>query len=211
MNDTATNQASRALEARRGNKRERILQAALGVFAKKGYHDTQIAEIARAAGVADGTIYLYFESKEALLMSLFDDSVGRLFEVMDRDLAAIQSPSEQMRHIIDVQLGLLENEPMLAELLTVNLRDVSRKLRDRVEPKFKAYLERIAAVVSAGQQAGEFRSDLEPMVLARALFGALDGLTLTWTGDGSEPGGLVHAADVVATLVLEGLRTQDRS
>lgn len=172
---------------------------------RHGFHDTRISDIAKAAGVADGTIYLYFASKDALLIALFEHSVSRFFEVLDAELAAIRSPRARLLRILDVQLGQLDRERGLAELLTVNVRHSHRAMRDRVTPYFVAYLDRIEAVVAEGQSTGDFRKDVSPRVAARAVFGALDGVTLTWALGGGHEGGLVKAAESVGKLLLEGL------
>src|SRR5882757_6005630 len=78
--------ASKAAARRSGDKRERILQAAVKVFARSGFHATRVSEVAKAAGVADGTIYLYFDSKESLLVSLFEDRVSKLLAFMKDEL-----------------------------------------------------------------------------------------------------------------------------
>src|SRR5580658_10791718 len=133
--------------ARTGDKRERILDAAVRVFAKKGFYATRVSEVAKAAGVADGTIYLYFKSKDELLVSLFEDRVERLLAFLEADLPRAGSASDKLRRIIELQLGLLEGERDLAEVLTVILRQSTKLLKEYAAPKFKAYLETIAAVV----------------------------------------------------------------
>src|SRR5499427_4419190 len=110
---------------RAGDKRERILRAAVKVFAKKGFYATRVSEVAKAAGVADGTIYLYFRSKDELLVSLFEDRVERLLAYMRQELPKQRSASAKLRRVIELQLGLLEEERELAEVLTVILRQSS--------------------------------------------------------------------------------------
>src|SRR4029077_8382820 len=95
---------------RLGDKRDRILQAAVKVFARNGFHATRVSEIAKAAGVADGTIYLYFKSKEELLISLFEDRVERLLAFMREELPKHETAPEKLRLLIEMQLGLLEGE-----------------------------------------------------------------------------------------------------
>src|SRR5271167_684787 len=85
---------------RGGDKRERILDAAVRVFAKKGFYATRVSEVARAAGVADGTIYLYFKSKDELLVSLFEDRVERLLSFLETELPKRRGASEKLRRII---------------------------------------------------------------------------------------------------------------
>lgn len=188
-----------------GDKRERILDAAVRVFAKKGFHATRVSEVAKAAGVADGTIYLYFKSKDELLVSLFEDRVERLLTFMQTELPATAGASDKLRRIIELQLGLFEGERDLAEVITVILRQSSKLLKEYAAPKFSAYLDVIAGVIAEGQASGELRSDLTPHLVARAIFGALDGITMTWALGKADRGGLVRASGQLAELVLRGL------
>jgi TetR/AcrR family fatty acid metabolism transcriptional regulator len=188
-----------------GGKRERILDAAVRVFARKGFHATRVSEIAGAAGVADGTIYLYFASKEALLVSLFEDRVGRLLAFLAAELPRAPGAPEKLRRIIELQLGLLEGERDLAEVITVILRQSTKVMKEHAAPKFTAYLDAIARVVADGQEAGEIRTDVSPHLAARAIFGALDGITMTWALGKADRGGLVRASSQLAEIVLRGL------
>src|SRR5262249_51651822 len=141
---------------------------------------TRVSEVAKAAGVADGTIYLYFKSKEELLFSLFEDRVMKLLGFMREELPKQPDAPAELRAVIDMQLGLLEGERDLAEVLTVILRQSTRLMKEYAAPHFLAYLDAIAKIVAEGQAAGTFRADISPHVVARAVFGALDGITLTW-------------------------------
>jgi TetR/AcrR family transcriptional regulator, fatty acid metabolism regulator protein len=198
-----------ARTARTGDKRERILDAAVRVFAKKGFHATRVSEVAKAAGVADGTIYLYFKSKDQLLVSLFEDRVERLLTFLQNELPATVGASEKLRRIIELQLGLLEGERDLAEVITVILRQSSKLMKEYAAPKFTAYLDAIARVVAEGQASGELRGDVSPHLAARAIFGALDGITMTWALGKADRGGLVRASGQLAELVLRGLSPRD--
>jgi TetR/AcrR family fatty acid metabolism transcriptional regulator len=188
-----------------GDKRERILDAAVRVLAKKGFHSTRVSEVAKAAGVADGTIYLYFKSKDALLVSLFEDRVERLLSFLEAELPRSGTASDKLRRIIELQLGLLEDERDLAEVLTVILRQSTKLMKKYAAPKFNAYLDAIARVVSEGQSAGELRGDVSPHLVARAMFGALDGIAMTWALGKADRGGLSRASGQLAQIVLRGL------
>jgi TetR/AcrR family fatty acid metabolism transcriptional regulator len=190
---------------RPGDKRERILDAAVRVFARKGFHATRVSEVAKAAGVADGTIYLYFESKEQLLVSLFEHRVERLLEYLERELPAAPSASQRLQRIIELQLGLLEGERDLAEVVTVAFRQSTRLMKEYGAPKFNAYLDAIARVIAEGQESGELRDDVSPQVAARAVFGALDAITMTWALGKAEHGGLLRASGQLVELLLRGL------
>ena len=172
---------------RGGDKRERILRAAVKVFARSGFFAARVSEVAKAAGVADGTIYLYFKSKDELLVSLFEDRV------------------EKLRRVIELQLGLLEGERDLAEVITIILRQSTKLMKEYAAPKFTSYLDAIARVVADGQKAGDFRDDVSPHLVARATFGALDGIALTWALGKAEQGALRRAAVQLADVMLRGL------
>ncbi len=190
---------------RGGDKRARILHAAVRVFAKKGFYATRVSEVAKAAGVADGTIYLYFRSKDELLVSLFEDRVTKLLTYLQDELPKLGSSSEKLRRVIELQLGLLEGERDLAEVITIIIRQSTKLLKEFAAPKFLAYLDVIAKVVADGQVSGEFRTDVSPHLVARATFGALDGIALTWALGKAEQGGLVRAAGQLAEITLRGL------
>ena len=188
------------------DKRDRILKAAIKVFAKNGFYATRVSEIAKAAGVADGTIYLYFKNKDDVLITIFEDGINRLLVIL-REVGESDEPFEKrITRIIELQLGLLEDQRDLAEVITVNLRQSSRLLKQYATPLFMQYIDVIAGVVREGQEEGAFRKDLNPRVVARSLFGALDAILLTWAlGEGDAPA-LRKAAAHCASLFLEGLR-----
>lgn len=188
-----------------GDKRNRILDAAFRVFARKGFHATRVSEIAKAAGVADGTIYLYFKSKDALLVSLFEHRVERLLAFLDTELPRTDSAPDKLRRVVEVQLGLLDGERDLAEVVTVILRQSTKLMKEYAAPKFTAYLDAIARVISDGQASGELRKDISPHLAARAIFGALDGVAMTWALGKAERGGLIWAAEQLAKILLGGL------
>jgi TetR/AcrR family fatty acid metabolism transcriptional regulator len=199
------------------DKRERIMEAAIRVFAQGGFYATRVSDIAKEAGVADGTIYLYFENKDDVLISIFQDRIGKLIEVL-REVAGRDEPvDERVRRIIELQLGLLEGRRDLAEVVTVNLRQSSKLLKQYAAPLFSEYLELIASVIAEGQKSGAFRRDVSPRIAARALWGGLDGLALTWAlGGGDREGApedcaprdaaLKKAAHQWGELFLDGLR-----
>jgi TetR/AcrR family fatty acid metabolism transcriptional regulator len=162
------------------DKRERILRAAIRVFARKGFYATRVNEIAKAAGVADGTIYLYFKNKDDVLVSIFEDRIQKLIAVLRSEVEKDLPWDERFRTVIELQLGLLEGQRDLAEVITVNLRQSSRLLKQYATPLFSEYLDVIASLIAEAQRDGAVRSDLSPRILSRALWGALDGVAVTW-------------------------------
>ena len=190
------------------DKRDRILKAAIKVFAKNGFYATRVSEIAKAAGVADGTIYLYFKNKDDVLITIFEDGIQQLLVIL-RDVAASDEPFDaRITRIIELQLGLLEDQRDLAEVITVNLRQSSSLLKQYAAPLFMEYIDVIAGLVREGQKEGAFRKDINARVVARSLFGALDAILLTWALGEADPGSLRKAASHCANLFLEGLRAR---
>jgi TetR/AcrR family fatty acid metabolism transcriptional regulator len=190
------------------DKRERILRAAVKVFARKGFYAARVSEIAKAAGVADGTIYLYFENKDDVLVSLFDDRLTRLIAVLEREVATEGLGFEQrFRRVVELQLGLLDGQRDLAEVVTVNLRQSTRLLKQYATPLFTKYLDVMARLIGEGQREGVVRADVAPRIVARSLWGALDALALTWAIGGGEPGHLAKAGKQVGDIFLSGIAT----
>ena len=184
------------------------MAAAIEVFAKNGFYATRVSEIAKAAGVADGTIYLYFKNKDDVLISIFEEGIERLLESL-REVAASEEPVEaKIRHILDLQLGLLEDQRDLAEVITVNLRQSSRLLKQYAAPLFMEYIEVLAGVIDEGRKEGVFREDLNSRVVARALFGAIDAILLTWALGDADPASLRKASRHCGALFLDGLRVR---
>jgi TetR/AcrR family transcriptional regulator, fatty acid metabolism regulator protein len=204
-NGTTPKRRSGDKRRRAGDKRDRILKAAVKVFARSGFHATRVSEVAKAAGVADGTIYLYFKSKEELLVSLFEDRGDKLLAFMREELPKQPDAPARLRAVIDMQLGLLEGERDLAEVITVILRQSTRLMKEFATPHFSAYLDAIAKIIAEGQATGAFRQDVSPHIAARAIFGALDGITLTWALGRAEQGALGRAAGQLADVLLRGL------
>ncbi len=196
-----------AKEGRAGSddKRERILRAAIKVFARKGFYAARVSEIAKAAGVADGTIYLYFDNKDDVLVSIFEDRIVKLIATLKNELAAAADVPSKIRCVIELQLGLLEGRRDLAEVITVNLRQSSKLLKQYAAPLFNEYLDTIAQVFAEGQATRVVRDDVHPMVLARSLWGSLDGLALTWALGKAEPGALKRAANQLVSVFLQGV------
>jgi TetR/AcrR family fatty acid metabolism transcriptional regulator len=164
------------------DKRERILQAARTVFAKRGFYTAKVSEVAREAGVADGTIYLYFKNKDDLLIQLFEDRMDFLIQRLNEELVKHGGTVvARIRRLILLHLQIASIAPELAEFITVELRQSSKFVREYDNPKFSEYLKVLRDLVEEGQRDGSIRQDLDSRLVVRTLFGALDELLLTAT------------------------------
>jgi TetR/AcrR family fatty acid metabolism transcriptional regulator len=192
-------------EPRAGDKRERILDAAERVFAQHGFFAARVAEIAKEAGVADGTIYLYFKSKDDLLISLFESRMERFNAMMAEAVDGAARPTDKLLALIRTYLTLVREQPHVAEVLTIELRQSSKFMKEASNPRFGALLRMIAGVIAEGQSAGELDSTVPANVAARMIFGILDELALAWLLQRGEKFDIVRAADWVGALVTRGL------
>lgn len=163
-----------------GDKREAILRAAIRVFAHNGYFNSKVADIAREAGVADGTVYLYFKSKEEILHSIFDRSVDRAVADARKEVENIADPREKLRRIAHLHLERLGDDRDLAVVFQVELRGSTKFMEEFSAAGFAVYLSLIRSTFEEGQQAGLFRADLNAKVVAKILFGALDEMATNW-------------------------------
>lgn len=191
---------------RQRHKHQRITEAAIAVFAEKGFHTARISDIAERAGVADGTIYLYFRNKEDLLLSIFEEKMDELLAGLHAALDGIDDPADQIRTFAVYHFGQVERHQALAEVLQIELRLSNKFLKSYRPEKLWAYLNVFAGIIHHGQRLGRFRADVDPFVLKWAFFGALDELGMQWIL--TRPGrrfAIEPAAVQVADLFLRGL------
>ena len=188
-------------------KRARILDAAIKVFAERGFHTATVAEIARAAGVADGTIYLYFKGKDDLLLRLFDEKMTAIVAEQRKELGREKSAPSRLSRFIQLHLELVERNPDLASVLIVELRQSAQFIKEADREKLAAYVDLIAEVVREGQASGELTNGISPAVVKRAVFGALDELALGWLLSGRRTS-LKKTAAEVAGWFVRGLKAR---
>ena len=162
------------------DKREAILRAATQVFARNGYFNSKVADIARAAGVADGTVYLYFKSKEEILHSIFDRSMDEAIRNGRKQLEEMRGPREKLRRIAELHLERLGADRDLAVVFQVELRGSTKFMEEFSAAGFAEYLGLIRETFEEGQRAGVFRRELNAKVFAKIFFGALDEMATNW-------------------------------
>jgi TetR/AcrR family fatty acid metabolism transcriptional regulator len=163
-----------------GDKREAILRAATHVFARNGYFNSKVADIARVAGVADGTVYLYFKSKEEILRSIFDREAGEAIADARRELSEPGDAREKLRRIARLHLERLGADRDLAVVFQVELRGTTKFMEEFSAAGLAEYLSLIRGVFEEGQREGVFRADVHAKLVAKVLFGALDEMATNW-------------------------------
>lgn len=188
-----------------GDKHTAILRAAIRVFAHNGYFNSKVADIAREAGVADGTVYLYFKSKEDILHSIFDRSVEEALDAARKQIAEVADPREKLRQIALLHLERLGADRDLAVVFQVELRGSTKFMEEFSAAGFAEYLALIRSTFEEGQRAGVFRADLNAKVVAKILFGALDEMATNWILS-KRRYKLAPMADQVLDIVLNGVK-----
>lgn len=190
--------------ARGTTKRERILRAAIDVFARNGYFNAKVSEVAKAAGVADGTIYLYFDGKEDLLQTVFREHTRNYLQSLELELAHVRRPEERLKIAIRHHLETLGRDRALAIVAQVELRHSLKFMSLLSQQEVADYLNMLRKIVEHGQSDGSFRRTLHPQLVAKALFGILDEMVTSWILSEKEYELAAHS-DQIADLILTGL------
>ena len=188
-------------------KRELILRAATGVFARNGYFNSKVADIARAADVADGTVYLYFKSKEEILHSIFDQSMAEAIAAGRVLIEKLRDPSEKLRRIALLHLERLGADRDLAIVFQVELRGSTKFMQEFSAAGFAEYLTLLRKTFEEGQRSGAFRKDLNAKLVSKILFGALDEMATNWIIS-KRAYKLEPMAEVVMDVFLNGVSSE---
>lgn len=179
---SVTVRAFPALAARpdKADKRDAILRAAIDTFAARGFFNAQVADVARAAGVAAGTVYLYFRGKDDLLISIFDRTMKEAIAAGRESVHRQRDPVERLREIARLHLGRMGHDRALAVVFQVELRQSTKFMERFSATHLREYLGVIRDVIADGQARGAFRRDVNPTLAAKLLFGALDEMATNW-------------------------------
>lgn len=149
-------------------------------MAESGYHGAQVARIAREAGVADGTVYLYFKNKEDLLLSILRETIGQIV-TLSRLLEGGQAEARTaLQGLIESHFSTLGRDPALAMVLQVHLRQPDPELRERIGEIMRPYRDVLRKILSLGQSQGTIRRDIDAKVARRMIFGTIDETVNAW-------------------------------
>ncbi len=191
------------------DRRKEILEAAVKVFARNGFFLSKVSDVARAAGVADGTIYLYFRNKDDLLISIFDQAMGAFVERARNALAETTDPVEQLRRLAWLHLDGLGQNRELAIVFQIELRHSSKFMARFSKTRLRDYFDLIHGILRDGQSAGYFRKDLDERMVAKCFFGSLDEMATNWILSRRRYK-LSDLADVVVKIFVQGLTASER-
>ena len=186
------------------DKPQQIIEAAVRVFARKGYYNSRVSDIAREAGIAAGTIYLYFKTKDDILVTLFRDKMADFVGVLRKAIAGEADAASKIRRLVSLHFRILEESPDLAEVVQVELRQGQKFFRGASSQEIGSYFALIGSVLEEGVAEGRFRSGLPVKVATKILFGAMDQMATSWVL-GKRGYQLVDTADAVAEIFLQGV------
>jgi TetR/AcrR family fatty acid metabolism transcriptional regulator len=186
-------------------KYKQIVDAAVIVIAENGYHQAQVSKIAKQAGVADGTIYLYFKNKEDILISVFQDKMGlfvsKLGEIVDKEASA----SDKLQLMIQSHFDLLANDLHLSIVTQLELRQSNHELRMKINGVLREYLLLMDKILIKGMETGEFDKDMDIRLARQMVFGTMDETITTWVMNDHKYD-LVELAPKVHRLLMKGIR-----
>ncbi|OLN22637.1 TetR family transcriptional regulator [Domibacillus antri] len=184
-------------------KYHQIIDAAVIAIAENGYHQAQVSKIARQAGVADGTIYLYFKNKEDILISLFQEKMGTFVEKTSENIQTKSKAADQLRLLVENHFTLLTEDPHLAVVTQLELRQSNKELRLKINEVLKSYLLLIDQILQHGINSGEFRDSLNIRLARQMIFGTIDEMITTWVMN-DQKYDLAASAQEAAEMLLNG-------
>ena len=194
--------------SRSPEKRHLIITAAQAAFSDLGFDRARISDIARRAGVADGTIYLYFKSKDELLISLFEERVAPAMELIEQQVAqGAQDPRGRFANLIRAYLKTMQEDPSLGSIITMQVRQSRRFITDYDNRPLARFFAVLRSMIDDGIKQGIFRDDLSTDALRWMVFGSLDAFTLAWGLGRHSANDLDELGEHLINVLLRGLST----
>ena len=188
----------------KNHKYHQILEAAVKVFARQGFHQSTVAQIAKEAGVADGTIYLYFKNKDDILVQFFSFRAKQVFESFREEVDRAQTSADKLRNLVRRHLAEFQRDRDGAVVYQVETHQNSRMAEAQIREMSQMYRDLIAEIIEQGQQEGTIRKDLYVGLVKRFIIGAVDEVINTWLHSDGEYD-LVSMADPLVELFIKGI------
>jgi TetR/AcrR family transcriptional regulator, fatty acid metabolism regulator protein len=189
---------------RESDKHRQIVDAAVRVFARNGYYNSRVSDIAREAGVASGTIYLYFKTKDEILVTLFREKMAAWVAHVREQVKDEPDAVAKIRRLVVLHFSVIEKDPSLAEVVQVELRQGHKFFRGASAHEISAYFELIGSMLEEGQASGTIRRDIAVKTAVKVLFGAMDQMATSWVL-GKRKYRLSDTAEDVANIFLRGV------
>jgi TetR/AcrR family fatty acid metabolism transcriptional regulator len=187
------------------SKFDKILNSAIKIIGEKGFHRAKVKDIANDAGVADGTIYNYFNNKEDILVTIFKVKLEEYVNLAKKELVGIDDPEEKLKTLIKYHFRVMVETPYLANVLQIELRQPMKDLRVKVRRHLKNYFNLIENVIEEGKIKGAFNKDLNVYLAREMYFGTLDEIVSTWIFKGLS-WDLNETVDILTSMFLKAFK-----
>ena len=165
------------------DKRRAILDAAITVFARQGFHSARVSDVAAEAGVAYGLVYHYFDSKDQMLNELFSERWALLLEASQDVQRRDASPREKLAGVAGFIIESYRHEPELMKVIIVEVTRAANSFGRTHLPEIRRAYDLVAEIVSDAQRTGDFRDDVDPNFSAMVFYGAIEQLLTGWIFD----------------------------
>jgi len=190
------------------SKYQRIMEAAIRIFARNGFFQSTISQIAREAGVADGTIYLYFKNKDDILVSCFNERTIQVFEQFQKEVEKADSTVEKLRNLVQRHLEEFQRDRDMALVYQAVTHEKNQVVQSKVNEITKMYLDIVSQIIEQGQEEGSIRKDLYVSLVKRYILGAVDTVITTWLYSGGKYD-LTTMTDPLIDLFFRGIGTRE--
>jgi TetR/AcrR family fatty acid metabolism transcriptional regulator len=188
-------------------KKDQIIEAAVDVFAEKGFFNAKVTDVAKKAKVADGTIYNYFKSKDDLLINLFEIKMEGILTQFKKKIVETNDPVENLKEFVTLHFNIIKNDKKLAEVFQVELRQSTKFLKNYHNQKFTEYLNIIADIIDRGKKAGFFRESINTQLIKLLIFGSIDEIARQWILGAEKKYSIHEAAEQVFEVLVGGIIT----
>ncbi len=202
--DTGLQNNKLDLQKNKSEKYNKILNSAGAVFAEYGFYKATIAQIAARAGVADGTLYLYFKNKDDILYQFISFKTDVVFKKMNGAVEKGQNAEEKLRYLIRCHLEEFQNDKNMAIIFQSEVRYL-RDIESQIKDISKMYLDLLSDIIEQGQTEGSMRQDLFVGLVKRFILGAVEGVISTWVSAAGRYD-LVSMADPLVDLYMTGVK-----
>lgn len=186
------------------DKYHRILEAAVKVFAEQGFFQSTVSQIAKEAGVADGTIYLYFKNKDDILVQFFSYKTKQVFARFREEVDKADNTIDKLRNLIRRHLEEFQCDRNMAVVYQAETHQSSRLVEKQIKEMSKMYFDIVSEIIEQGQEEGVIKKDLYLSLVKRFILGAVDEVISTWLHSSSKYD-LVSMADPLVELFLKGI------
>lgn len=195
---------------RDNEKRKRILESAIKVFAKTGYSEARIQDVAEKAGVSHGTVYIYFANKDALFISIFQEILGELIQYIGSEIQKEKNAEDKLRRIISIQLDIIEENPDLTKLILIEFPRSGNFLNDSNTNVLSRYIDLISDVLRQGIDEGIFSMEVGTEITATMIYAGIQGIATRWILDGMCYS-LKTMERSIADILINGLKFNNKA